>query len=72
VFLQVAALIENGKQWGYQYESLAVDKIVAITSRYIAGYRALLQEDPECRAALRTILDGFVEAGWPQAQRLFV
>ena len=33
-------------------------------------YRSLLQEDTECRIALRKTLDAFVEAGWPSAQQL--
>jgi hypothetical protein len=70
VFLQVAALIEGGKRDNYQYESMAVDNIVRIVRRYLAEYRSLLQEDVECRAALRKILDAFVAAGWPAAQRL--
>jgi hypothetical protein len=37
---------------------------------YLAEYRLLLQEDPECRIELREPLDAFVEAGWPTAQRL--
>lgn len=70
VFLEVAALVESGKAWNYQYESMAADRIVRIVERYLAEYRTLLQEDAECRAALRKILDMFVEAGWPAAQRL--
>lgn len=34
------------------------------------GTDHLLQEDPECRLALRETLDAFVEAGWPAAQQL--
>jgi len=70
VFLQIAALVESGKRWQYHYEPFAEVQIVGIVERYLAEYRSLLQEDPECRAALRTILDAFVEAGWPAAQRL--
>ena len=70
VFLQVAALIEGGKRDNYQYESMAVDNIVRIVRKYLAEYRSLLQEDVDCRAALRKILDAFVAAGWPAAQRL--
>lgn len=70
VFLQVAALVESGKRGSYQYESMAVGEIVKIVERYIAEYRSLLQEDAHCRVALRNVLDSFVEAGWPAAQRL--
>jgi hypothetical protein len=70
VFLQIAALVENGKRWHYQFESMAANEITRIVERYIAEYRLLLQEDAECRVALRKVLDSFVEAGWPSAQRL--
>lgn len=70
VFLQVAGLVEIGKNGNYQYESMGVPHIVAIVERYIAEYRSLLQEGESCRVALRKTLDIFVEAGWPAAQRL--
>jgi hypothetical protein len=70
VFLQVSALVESGRRGGYQYESMAAERIVRIVERYLAEYRPLLQEDAECRIALRKTLDTFVEAGWPAAQQL--
>lgn len=70
VFLQVAKLVESGRRGRYQYESMGAEKIVGIVQRYIAEHRSLLQEDAECRVALRSTLDIFVEAGWPAAQRL--
>jgi hypothetical protein len=68
VFLQVATLIERGRSGGYQYQSMGAERIVSIVERYLAEYRPLLQEDAECRIALRKTLDVFVEAGWPAAQ----
>ena len=70
VFLQVAALVESGRSGGYHYESMGAERIVTIVERYLAEYRSLLQEDTECRIALRKTLDAFVEAGWPSAQQL--
>jgi hypothetical protein len=70
VFLQVSALVESGRRDNYQYESLATEHIVRIVARYLAEYRSLLQEDAECRTALRKTLDIFVAAGWPAAQQL--
>jgi hypothetical protein len=70
VFLQVSALIEGGRKGGYHYESMGAERIVRIVERYLAEYRALLQEDAECRIALRKTLDAFVEAGWPAAQQV--
>jgi len=51
-------------------EYFIADRIVHIVERYLAEYRTLLQEDADCRKALIGILDVFVEAGWPCAQRL--
>jgi hypothetical protein len=70
VFLQVSALVEGGKRDNYHYESLATEHIFRIVARYLAEYRSLLQEDAECRTALRKTLDAFVAAGWPAAQQL--
>jgi hypothetical protein len=70
VFLHIAALVESGRRGSYQYEQLAADHIVRIVETYLAEYRSLLQEDADCRIALRQTLDAFVEAGWPAAQRL--
>jgi hypothetical protein len=68
IFLQLAAAVESGKRFRYQYEQLAVGHVVGIVDRFFAEYRPLLQGDAECRFALRTILDAFVD--WPDAQRL--
>jgi len=70
VFLQVAALVESGRSGGYHYESMGAERIVRIVERYLAEHRPLLQENTECRIALRRTLDAFVEAGWPSAQQL--
>ncbi len=70
VFLRINRLVGTARRAGYQYESLAVDRVVRIVQRYLAEYRTLLQERPECRQALVAILDVFVEAGWPSARRL--
>ena len=70
VFFQVSTLVKSGRSGRYQYESMAAEHIVRIVERYLAEYRPLLQEDAECRVALRKTLDAFVEAGWPAAQQL--
>jgi len=44
--------------------------VVGLVRRYLAEYRHLFREDPECRAALIELLDTFIQAGWPEAQRL--
>jgi hypothetical protein len=71
VFLRIdRAVAQGGQQGGYQLESLAVDKIVGLIRRYLADYRGLLHQDPDCRRALQRILDTFVAVGWPEARRL--
>ena len=71
VFLRIdRAVAQGGQQGGYQLESLAVGTIVALIRRYLADYRALLHQDPDCRRALQRILDSFVAVGWPEARRL--
>lgn len=70
VFLRIGAVVRAAQRWGYQYESLAADLIVRLIERYLADYRALLQEDKECREMLIEVLDVFVQAGWPSARRL--
>lgn len=70
VFLLVGHAVKFGKSGGYQYESLAVDHIVQIVERYLAEYRLVIRENPECQRALLEILDIFVEAGWPNARKL--
>lgn len=49
---------------------VAADAVVDLVSRYFADYRELLRNDDMSRAALVTVLDTFVLAGWPQAWKL--
>lgn len=70
VFLLVVRTVRAGEKGGYQYESLAVDRIVSLVERYLAEYRTLLQEDEACRLGLMELLDIFVQAGWPNARQL--
>jgi hypothetical protein len=70
IFLRIGQVVRAGGAGGYQYESLAVDLIVRLVERYLAEYRSVLRDDPECLQTLLEILDLFVEAGWPSARRL--
>lgn len=65
----IGKLVAHAATDGIQYESLAVDRIVATVEEYLAQHRDLLRER-EPRVTLLTILDFFVEAGWPKAARL--
>lgn len=70
VFLRIGRVIRAGQRWGYQYESMAANLMVALVERYLAEHRTLLREDERCRETLLEVLDIFVEAGWPSARRL--
>lgn len=70
VFVKVGRVLQGGKKFGYQYESLAEGLFVRLVERYLAEYRPLLRENTECRNILIDILDIFVKAGWPRARRL--
>ena len=70
VFVCIGQVVLAGKNAGYQYESLAADLIVKLIGRYLAEYSELLRDNSACRRALVEILDVFVTAGWPSAQRL--
>jgi signal recognition particle GTPase len=67
VFLRIARVVRAGRAGHYQYESMAVDVIVRLVSRFMAEYQHLLREREDCRRALIETLDAFVEAGWPAA-----
>jgi hypothetical protein len=70
VFLLISRILQSGRSGGYEFESLAIPVFVRIIERFLAEYRSLFQENIECRNALIEVLDIFVQAGWPQAQRL--
>ena len=71
IFLQLERMITVAAQRdGLAFEGLAVDAMIKVVSRYLADYRGLLRTDDACRAALISILDTFVVAGWPQAWQL--
>ena len=53
-----------------EYEQLAMDLMVKIIERYLAQYRTILRDHPECSRTLMDILDVFVRVGWPSAHRL--
>lgn len=70
VLLLVGDVVRTGSKYGYQYEQLAMDLLVKIIERYLAQYRTILRDNPECSRALMDTLDVFVRVGWPSAHRL--
>jgi signal recognition particle GTPase len=70
VLLLIGTAVTAGSKYGYQYEQLAEGLIVRIVERYLAEFRPLLRERPDCHTALMRILDVFVRVGWPSAHQL--
>jgi hypothetical protein len=70
VLLLIAQSVNASAANNYQYESLAEELIVKTVERYLAEFRPLLREHPECHVALMEILDIFVRVGWPKAHQL--
>jgi hypothetical protein len=67
--LTAHTLLGTGRAHGYQFESLGVDRVVALVGRFLADHRELFA-DEERRRKLIACLDVFMEAGWPSARRL--
>jgi hypothetical protein len=70
VLLLVGEVVRTGSKYGYEYEQLAEGLMVELVERYLAVYRPLLRERPDCHKALMDILDVFVRVGWPRAHQL--
>ena len=54
----------------YEHESMGASRFVELVGRYLADYRYLFDDDGR-RARLIGCIAIFVEAGWPEARRLF-
>lgn len=54
----------------YEHESMGASRFVELVGRYLADYRYLFDDDGR-RARLIECIAIFVEAGWPEARRLF-
>lgn len=63
------AMLERGKQIGFQFESLGADLFVRLIGRYMADYKHVF-EDGDRRDKLIDCLELFIAAGWPSARRL--
>jgi hypothetical protein len=70
ILVLIADVVRTGSKYGYQYESLAETVMVETVERYLAEYRPILREHPECHTAIIDILDVFVQVGWPRAHQL--
>lgn len=70
VFLRIGCTVCAGQEGGYQFESMAAKLVVKLVERYLAEYRGIFRDNPDCRRTLLDLLDVFVQAGWPSAHRL--
>ncbi len=70
VLLRVGRVLDAGRPWGYQLESLAESEFVKLVERYLAAHRDLFLRDRQCREVLIRASESFLEAGWPSARRL--
>jgi signal recognition particle GTPase len=70
VFLSVGDIVRAAVGGGYQFEQMAADLVVRLVERYLAEYREMLQESPDCRRVLVELLDTFIRAGWSSARQL--
>jgi hypothetical protein len=70
VLLRIGRVLDAGRPWGYQLESLAESEFVKLVERYLAAHRDLFLRDRECREVLVRASESFLEAGWPSARRL--
>jgi hypothetical protein len=69
VFDLIVHALLKGARLGYQFESLATDRFVAIVGVYLADHRGIFA-NADRREKLIASLDLFVDAGWPAARRL--
>jgi hypothetical protein len=54
----------------YANEPLGLDAALKLITRYMADHRGVVLGDPECSAAVRTMLERFVRVGWPGAVQM--
>ncbi|MDP0497379.1 MAG: hypothetical protein Q7Q73_14350, partial [Verrucomicrobiota bacterium JB024] len=74
VFILATNAIISGSKAGYQYDSLALGKVVELLQQALADHRDIFKvegtKESKCLTALLQILDLFVEAGWSEARQL--
>ena len=70
IFFLMGQSICAGEKYGYQYESLAINLFVELTGCYLADHRTIFSSNSSFRELLIKMLDIFVRAGWPEAQKL--
>lgn len=70
VFLLIDRIVSAAQSVAFEFEGMAADLAVQLTSRFVAEYPHLIRTDAECLQALLRIVDIFALAGSPNAFRL--
>ncbi|CAH2403058.1 hypothetical protein [Mesorhizobium escarrei] len=68
--LMAEAMLRTTGVARYEHESMGADLFVQLVGRFLADYRAIF-DDQARRNKLIDCIAVFVEAGWPEARRLF-
>jgi hypothetical protein len=69
IIRMTADVILASKRFNYNLDSLAMGEIVKLVEAILADYRESVQDDTSIKNLL-TVLDAFIEAGWPEALNL--
>jgi hypothetical protein len=64
-----AEVVSCSKRFQYNLDSLAIGETVKLVESVLADHRAEAQDDASVRNLL-SLLDAFVEVGWPEALNL--
>ncbi|WP_409464810.1 hypothetical protein [Amycolatopsis sp. GA6-003] len=64
-FRVAAAAIDTGDR--YTFDQLAAAQAIAFITRYLTEFRAHVVGDETMLSAVRSVLNSFVDAGWPSA-----
>lgn len=70
IFECISKVVRVAQSGGYQFESLGVRLVVKLVERYLAEFPSTFSEDDKNRQNLLSILEIFVQAGWPDARKL--
>ena len=64
-----AEVVASSKRFNYNLDRMALDEVVKLVESILADYQADVQDEASVKHLL-SLLDAFVEAGWPQALTL--
>jgi hypothetical protein len=64
-----AVVVQSSKKFGYNLDSMAMKETVELVERFLADHRSDIQDEVSVNHLL-SLLDAFVEVGWPDALSL--